>query len=100
MGSTKTQEQVDVLEELVSEYNIVLYNDEVNTFDHVINCLVRICDHEPLQAEQCAQLIHLKGKYNIINGHYDELRSIQAMMNESNIQSEIISDEVNKQKKI
>jgi ATP-dependent Clp protease adaptor protein ClpS len=76
MGATKTQEQVDVLEELVSEYNIVLYNDEVNTFDHVINCLVRICDHEPLQAEQCAWIVHLNGKCAVKSGIYDELEPL------------------------
>ena len=76
MGSTKTKEEVDVLEELVSEYNIVLYNDEVNTFDHVINCLVRICDHEPLQAEQCAWIVHLNGKCAVKTGVYDELEPL------------------------
>ena len=76
MGSTKTKEEVDVLEELVSEYNIVLYNDEVNTFDHVINCLVRICDHEPLQAEQCAWIVHLNGRCTVKSGVYDELEPL------------------------
>lgn len=76
MGATKTQDQVDVLEELVSEYNIVLYNDEVNTFDHVINCLVRICDHEPIQAEQCAWIVHLNGRCTVKSGIYDELEPL------------------------
>jgi ATP-dependent Clp protease adaptor protein ClpS len=76
MGSTKTKEEVDVLEELVSEYNIVLYNDEVNTFDHVINCLVRICDHEPMQAEQCAWIVHLNGRCTVKSGVYDELEPL------------------------
>ena len=73
MGFTETQEEVATLEELVSEYNIVLYNDDVNTFDHVINSLVRICEHEPLQAEQCAWIVHLNGKCAVKSGVYEEL---------------------------
>ncbi|MFY7943270.1 MAG: ATP-dependent Clp protease adaptor ClpS, partial [Crocinitomicaceae bacterium] len=41
-----------------------------NTFDHVINCLVRICDHEPLQAEQCAWIVHLNGRCTVKSGVY------------------------------
>lgn len=76
MGFTETQEEVTTLEELVSEYNIVLYNDEHNTFDHVINCLVRICDHEPLQAEQCAWIVHLNGKCAVKSGVYEDLEPL------------------------
>ncbi len=76
MGLTETQVEVTTLEELISEYNIVLYNDEHNTFDHVINCLVRICDHEPLQAEQCAWIVHLNGKCAVKSGVYDELEPL------------------------
>ena len=76
MSQTKTQEELVTLQELVSEFNIVLYNDDVNTFDHVINCLVRICDHEPLQAEQCAWIVHLNGKCAVKTGVYDELEPL------------------------
>jgi ATP-dependent Clp protease adaptor protein ClpS len=76
MSQIKTQEDVAILEDLVSDYNIVLYNDDVNTFDHVINCLVRICDHEPMQAEQCAWIVHLNGRCAVKTGVYDELESL------------------------
>jgi ATP-dependent Clp protease adaptor protein ClpS len=76
MSQTDTQVEVTILQELVSEFNIVLYNDDVNTFDHVINCLVRICDHEPMQAEQCAWIVHLNGKCAVKNGVYDELEPL------------------------
>jgi ATP-dependent Clp protease adaptor protein ClpS len=79
-------------------YTLTVFNNEHTSFTNIISVFKSI-GLPSLQAEQCAQIIHLKGKYNIINGHYDELRSIQAMMHESNIQSEIISDEANKQKK-
>jgi ATP-dependent Clp protease adaptor protein ClpS len=76
MSQTKTQEEVATLQELISEFNIILYNDDVNTFDHVINCLVRICDHEALQAEQCAWIVHLNGKCAVKTGVYDELEPL------------------------
>lgn len=45
--------------------SLILYNDEVNTFDHVIKSLVEICGHDPIQAEQCAMLVHLKGSCEV-----------------------------------
>ena len=51
-----------VKEELKDLNQIVLYNDDVNTFDWVIESLIEVCEHEPLQAEQCTILVHYKGK--------------------------------------
>ena len=75
MNNTKIQEQdkFDVLEELIDENRLILYNDDVNTFDHVINSLVKICKHEPIQAEQCAWIVHLNGKCKVKNGNFEEL---------------------------
>lgn len=75
MNNTKIQEQdkFDVLEELMDENGLILYNDDVNTFDHVINSLVKICKHEPIQAEQCAWIVHLNGKCKVKNGNFEEL---------------------------
>ena len=50
-----------------------LYNDEVNTFDHVIECLVKICDHSYIQAEQCAFIVHYSGKCGVKTGAFEEL---------------------------
>lgn len=47
---------------------LILFNDEVNTFEHVIKSLVEICGHDPIQAEQCAMLVHLKGSCEVKNG--------------------------------
>ena len=58
---TEIQEKRKTIEKTVSQHCLVLYNDDVNTFDHVINCLIRICSHELIQAEQCAWLVHQKG---------------------------------------
>ena len=52
---------------------LVLVNDNYNTFDHVTDCLEAICDHTPIQAEQCAVLTHLKGSCVILSGNYDFL---------------------------
>jgi ATP-dependent Clp protease adaptor protein ClpS len=49
----------------MAEYSIILKNDTVNTFDHVINCLVNICGHNPIQAEQCATIVHYKGSCKV-----------------------------------
>jgi ATP-dependent Clp protease adaptor protein ClpS len=61
---TQTIEQVVVTD----TYSIVLYNDEVNSFDWVIQSLVEICEHTPTQAEQCAWIVHHKGKYIVKSG--------------------------------
>jgi ATP-dependent Clp protease adaptor protein ClpS len=57
-------------------YAIVLYNDEVNSFEHVINCLTELCGHTPEQAEQCAWIVHHKGKYAVMLGSYEELAPV------------------------
>lgn len=65
---------VDVLTETESNYSLIVWNDEVNTFEWVIETLIEICGHQQEQAEQCAMLIHTKGKYAVKNGSYDELK--------------------------
>ncbi|WP_196890895.1 ATP-dependent Clp protease adaptor ClpS [Aureivirga marina] len=69
----KTQEDVAVLEQVVKEHEIVLFNDDVNTFDHVIESLVSVCEHTWEQAEQCAMLVHYKGKCTVKTGEYKDL---------------------------
>ena len=69
----KIQEDVLVEESLGNQNEIVLYNDDVNTFDHVIDTLVRVCKHTPEQAEQCSILVHYKGKCTVKTGGYEEL---------------------------
>lgn len=69
----KEAPQIDVLEAEGEEHVIVLYNDEVNTFDHVIDCLMAICEHTVEQAQQCALITHHKGKCEVLSGEYDYL---------------------------
>lgn len=70
----ETQElaDTDVLEQEL--HQLIVWNDEVNTFDWVIDSLVEICEHSPEQAEQCAMLIHFKGKYAVKKGSFEFLR--------------------------
>lgn len=71
------REEASQVDELVEEYLenvIVLYNDDVNTFDDVIEALIEICDHKLEQAQQCAMITHYKGKCEVLSGSIDELR--------------------------
>lgn len=71
---TKQLEEVDVLTAHAYPYSLIVWNDEVNTFEWVIETLVDVCGHTTEQAEQCAYLIHYKGKYAVKDGEYDELK--------------------------
>jgi ATP-dependent Clp protease adaptor protein ClpS len=72
--STKQWEDIDVLTSVEEPCNLIVWNDEVNTFEWVIDTLMEICGHSHEQAEQCAYIIHFQGKYAVKNGSYDELK--------------------------
>lgn len=63
----------DVAELLDDEKNLLLLNDDVNTFDYVIETLVKVCHHTYEQAETCAMITHYKGKCSVKSGTYEEL---------------------------
>jgi ATP-dependent Clp protease adaptor protein ClpS len=75
---TGTETEVLVLtEEQVGEYNqLILWNDDVNTFDHVINTLMELCGHSEEQAHQCALIVHNNGKCSVKRGDFETLRPI------------------------
>ncbi len=85
----KTLESVDILEQLIKEYEIVLYNDDVNTFDFVIDALINVCEHEPIQAEQCTMLVHYKGKCAVKTGSYEDLEPKCTKLLELGLSAEI-----------
>jgi len=68
------ESDIDVLTVAEHPYNLIVWNDEVNTFEWVIQTLIEICQHSEEQAEQCAMLIHTKGKYAVKQGSYDDLK--------------------------
>ena len=80
--------QVDTDEQNLNE--IVLYNDDVNTFDHVIDTLIYACDHTPEQAEQCSLLVHYKGQCTVKTGIYDELEPQCTILLDAGLSAEII----------
>lgn len=86
----KTQIETDVLESVGINNEIVLFNDDVNTFDHVIDTLIRVCNHDELQAEQCALLVHYKGKCIVKTGTFDELKPQCSSLLEAGLSAEII----------
>lgn len=66
---------------LTSERELILYNDDVNSFDFVIESLVEVCDHDLVQAEQCAMIAHFKGKCGIKVGTFTELEPMNNELN-------------------
>ncbi len=68
------EDSLDLLEQVENKKALVLYNDEVNTFDFVIESLVKVCRHDIIQAEQCTYLVHYKGKCAVKTGSFKELQ--------------------------
>lgn len=73
-NNTKYQEDSDVLTEVDEYCSLIVWNDEVNSFDWVIETLVDVCGHSTEQAEQCAMIIDSKGKYAVKEGSYEQLK--------------------------
>jgi ATP-dependent Clp protease adaptor protein ClpS len=73
-SNTKFQEETDTLTVTDSYCSLIVWNDEVNTFEWVIETLIAICGHSTEQAEQCAVIIDSKGKYAVKEGSYDLLK--------------------------
>lgn len=71
--STETKKKSKVDEILSQPYKLILHNDDYNTFDHVINCLIKICGHQTEQANQCAHLVHFKGECDVKYGSREKL---------------------------
>lgn len=85
----KIKEEFDTLEQEATEHQIILFNDEVNTFDHVIEMLIYACDHTPEQAEQCSLIVHYKGKCGVKTGPYKELEKRCSILLEAGLSAEI-----------
>jgi len=89
MTETKHSPEVEAIESLVGVRDLIVYNDDHNTFDHVIESFVKICKHETLQAEQCAWIIHFKGKCQIKSGSYEELEPLCTALLDRGLSAEI-----------
>jgi len=83
-------EELLLEEETIKQNEIVLFNDEVNTFDHVIETLIYACDHTSEQAEQCSIIVHYKGKCTVKTGEYEELKPRCSKLLAAGLSAEII----------
>lgn len=89
MSQTETLAEELAVETLVENLDLVVYNDDVNTFDHVIESLIKVCSHEPTQAEQCTWIIHYNGKCQVKHGSYDKLEPMCTALLDRGISAEI-----------
>lgn len=90
--SGQEKELVEVLEviETTDVKNLVVFNDDINTFDHVTSTLIRVCKHTAEQAEQCTWIIHYKGKCSVKTGSFDELAPMKDAICEAGIDARIV----------
>jgi ATP-dependent Clp protease adaptor protein ClpS len=86
-GLTDIQEQefTEILEDIDNPFHLIVWNDEVNTFEWVIETLVEVCKHSYEQAEQCAYIIHFRGKYSVKQGGYEDLKPMRDAITERGI---------------
>ena len=86
-----TDIKVDVVESILTTdlKNLVVYNDDYNTFDHVIETLIKICKHTPIQAEQCTWIIHYKGKCGVKSGELSTLKPMKEAICDAGIDARI-----------
>ena len=85
-------EEIEIKEVVDDEKlrDLMVYNDDFNTFEHVIETLIKVCKHDPQQAEQCTYLIHFKGKCAVRRGTYEELKPQREAICEAGIKAAII----------
>ena len=84
-----TNEDTDLLTEIEEPCCLIVWNDDVNTFQWVIDTLIEICGHSKEQAEQCAMIIHYSGKYAVKKGSYETLKPQCEAINDRNINATI-----------
>lgn len=83
------QDTLEVIE-VIDVNNLVVFNDDFNTFDHVIQTLIKVCKHTPEQAEQCTWLIHYKGKCAVRSGPVEELKPMRQAICDAGIDARIL----------
>ena len=86
----KTREKISLKEATSFNNEIIVYNDDVNTFDHVIETLIRVCEHTPEQAEQCSLIVHYNGKCTVKTGVLEKLIPQCTQLLEAGLSAEII----------
>lgn len=89
MTETDVQDKVDVKTSQENQKTLILYNDDVNTFDTVIDALIKVCKHETIQAEQCTWIVHYNGKCAVKEGEFKNLRPLRQALNEKGLTAKI-----------
>ncbi|MBN4072767.1 ATP-dependent Clp protease adaptor ClpS [Crocinitomix catalasitica] len=89
MTDTSLKEKVEASVDIDGGKSLVIYNDDVNTFDHVIESLVKVCRHEMVQAEQCTWIIHYNGKCSVKEGQMAKLRPLRRALSERGLDAKI-----------
>ncbi len=93
MAVTETETDVLELVETKTTFedtkDLIIYNDDYNTFDYVIESLVKVCKHEVIQAEQCTWIIHYNGKCAVKKGSFDDLRPMRQALSERGLDAKI-----------
>jgi len=84
------EEDVLVLDDIDEVYKLILHNDDIHTFDDVIEALIQICKHDPIQAEQCTMLVHFKGKCTVKTGSMEVLKPMHEKLIARSLTSEIV----------
>ncbi|MFN5620292.1 MAG: ATP-dependent Clp protease adaptor ClpS [Flavobacteriales bacterium] len=89
--STFTELEEVLLEEtdVADGRKLILFNDDVHSFDFVIEALIEVCGHELLQAEQCTIIVHFKGKCAVKQGAYEKLEPMCTALLERGLTAEI-----------
>lgn len=90
MTQTEELEEVSLKELLVEKRDLMLFNDDVNTFDHVIESLVKVCKHDTVQAEQCAHIVHFNGKCQVKHGEYEKLEPMCTALLDRGLRAKIL----------
>lgn len=89
MTKELTKDKTLSLDSILENHSIVLFNDEINTFDHVINSLIKYCKHSQIQAEQCAHIVHYNGKCQVKTGNIAKLKPICNALLDNGLSAEI-----------
>lgn len=86
---TETLQEIDLQEVMTDTFDLIIYNDDVNTFEHVTASLVDVCDHDAIQAEQCTWIIHHSGKCSVKRGSFEKLEPMCTALLERNLRAKI-----------
>ncbi|MCH2230057.1 MAG: ATP-dependent Clp protease adaptor ClpS [Crocinitomicaceae bacterium] len=90
MSQVETAIEEEVIVKEIDQKGLVVINDDFNSFDHVIESLIKVVKHTPIQAEQCTWLVHYKGKCHVKSGSYSELEPMCTALLDRGITAEIV----------